>query len=183
MIILLVIQLKNSYDMIKFAANVEAMAIFLPKQVFKAKDDSDAQKDREKGNEFFKKGAFQKAFNHYSMAVMKAEYPDGATTSNNCESTTLAFALGNRSAASFHLKNYEEAIADIHFALSLNYPKKSKLKLYERLGKSHLALGEGMKAKMAFNICKQLTNDDVEALKNIEGLIHKANGCSQQKEM
>ena len=66
----------NAYDMVKFAANIDGMAIFLPKQIYKAKNDLEAQEEREKGNQFFKKGDFQNAFLKYSMAVMKAEYPD-----------------------------------------------------------------------------------------------------------
>ena len=88
--------------------------------------------------------------------------------------TLLAFALGNRSAASFHLKNYQESISDIHFALSLNYPKASKLKLYERLGRCHLAMKEKIKAKTAFNICRQLTTDQ-KIIKTIDSLLKEAN--------
>ena len=93
------------------------------------------------------------------------------------DTSTLAFALGNRSAASFHLKNYQESISDIHFALSLNYPKASKLKLYERLGRCHLAMEEGIKAKTAFNICRQLTTDE-KIIKNIDSLLKQANDNS-----
>ena len=89
-------------------------------------------------------------------------------------SPTLAFALGNRSAALFRLENYSEAITDIHFALSLNYPKASRSKLYERIGRCYLAKEDGIKAKTAFNICKQLLNEDEKAIKNIESLIEKA---------
>ena len=89
----------------------------------------------------------------------------------------MAFALGNRSAAFFHLENYIEAISDIHFALSLNYPKASKFKLYERLGKCHLALEDGIKAKTAFQICKACGNE--KTLKNIEALIEKANSLQR----
>ena len=92
----------------------------------------------------------------------------------------MAFALGNRSAAFFHLGNYIEAISDIHFALSLNYPKASKFKLYERLGKCHLALEDGIKAKTAFQICKACGNE--KNLENIEALIEKANSLQQQND-
>ena len=57
---------------------------------------------------------------------------------------------------------YQEAINDIQFALSLNYPKASKQKVYERLARCHLALEQGEKARTALMILKQLVKDSVE---------------------
>ena len=70
------LQLEKPYDIVKFAAYIEGMAIFLPKPFYAKKNNDEAQESREKGNEFFKKGDFKKAFFHYTIAVMKAEYPD-----------------------------------------------------------------------------------------------------------
>ena len=71
--------------MIKFASNVEGMAIFFPKEVFKGKNGKEAKEAREKGNLLFKKGEIQKAFVQYSMAVIKAVYPENSdvTVSEN----------------------------------------------------------------------------------------------------
>ena len=74
-------QLEKPYDIVKFAAYIEGMAIFLPKPFYARKNNDEAQESREKGNEFFKKGDFKKAFFHYTIAVMKAEYPDGNVNS------------------------------------------------------------------------------------------------------
>ena len=67
---------QNALAMIKFASGVEGMAIFLPKPVFKGKNASEAKEAKEKGNGFFKKGDVKNAFLQYSVAVIKAVYPD-----------------------------------------------------------------------------------------------------------
>ena len=45
---------------------------------------------------------------------------------------------------------------DINFALSLGYPAETRYKLYERLGKCHIKLGNPVKAKPALMIAAQL---------------------------
>ena len=77
---------------------------------------------------------------------------------------TLALSLGNRSACLFKMGDYELAIADINFALSLGYPEQTRYKLYDRLGKCHLKNGNPEKAKPSFLIASQLVckNDDIE---------------------
>ncbi len=47
-------------------------------------------------------------------------------------------ALANRSACSFHLGSYELAIADVHHALALNYPRGKRLKVLSKVA-AHLA--------------------------------------------
>ena len=68
----------DSLALIKFASNVEGMAIFLPKPFFKSKNMEEAKAAREKGNEMFKKGQIEKASMYYSVAVIKANYPEDA---------------------------------------------------------------------------------------------------------
>ena len=77
---------------------------------------------------------------------------------------TLALSLGNRSACLFKMGDYELAIADINFALSLGYPEQTRYKLYDRLGKCHLKNGNPAKAKPSFLIANQLVckSDDME---------------------
>ena len=60
--------------------------------------------------------------------------------------------------------DYELAIADINFALSLGYPEQTRYKLYDRLGKCHLKNGNPAKAKPSFLIASQLVckSDDIE---------------------
>lgn len=83
-ILLQMSQLQNDpFEMLKFAANIEGMAIFLPKPVYMAKNDLEASTAREKGNEFYKKGDLKMAFAQYSAAIIKANYPDACTSEVN----------------------------------------------------------------------------------------------------
>lgn len=68
--------------------------------------------------------------------------------------------MGNRSACLFSSGDFAEAAADINFALSLGYPAATRYKLYERLGRCHLKLGNALKARPAFVIVKQLLQGD-----------------------
>ena len=52
--------------------------------------------------------------------------------------------------------DYEHTIADINFALSLGYPEETRYKLYERLGKCQIKLGNPIKAKPSLLIAGQL---------------------------
>lgn len=150
-------QLTNDYERIQFASSIEGMVIFLPAPVFKPKSDQEANQARQQGNLHYKKGQVQKAFMHYSVAVIKSVYPKDELESS---STMLAYSLGNRSACLVRMEMYQEAIDDIQLALSLNYPKEDRHKLYERLGKAYMAIGETAKARGAFLILKELTQDE-----------------------
>ena len=149
-------QCKNDYDRIALASGVEGMVIFTPAPVFKPKSDAEAHEARLKGNALYKKGQDQKAYYAYSVAVIKSVYPDHDDSS----STMLAYSLANRSACLVRMEMYKEAIDDIQLALSLNYPKEDRHKLYERLGKAYLAIGETGKARAAFGIVKELTQNE-----------------------
>ena len=148
-------QLKSDLERIKFAASIEGMVIFLPCPVFKPKDDRIASEARERGNGEYRKGHVQKAFMHYSVAVINAQID-----SETSPSTMLAYSLGNRSACLFRMELYQEAIDDLQLALSLNYPNDARHKLYERLGRSYLAIEDLSRAKEAFKICQKLTGEE-----------------------
>ena len=68
----------------------------------------------------------------------------------------MALSLGNRSACLFQSGDYELAIADINFALSVGYPEDIKYKLYDRLGRCHMKNSNPIKAKPSFLIATQL---------------------------
>ena len=96
--------------------------------------------------------------------------------------TMLAFSLANRSACLLRMKFYPEAINDIQIALSLNYPRGSKHKLYERMARCHLALKQGDKAKLALTILKQLVkSDDTKSIENIDKLMQEVAVINEQK--
>lgn len=108
----------------------------------------------------------------------------------------LSLSLANRSACSFHLGCYEEAITDIHHALALKYPKSKKIKvflntlcsnislslyfqLYLRLCKCHLKLNQPSKARPILQIAKSLLEEkenqknDFEEILKIETVLEK----------
>lgn len=62
----------------------------------------------------------------------------------------------------FQSGDYELAIADINFALSLGYPEDIKYKLYDRLGRCHLKNGNPAKAKPSFLIANQLVSKCID---------------------
>lgn len=66
--------------------------------------------------------------------------------------TTLALALGNRSAALVHLKEYGTAVRDIQLALQSGYPENQKYKMYDRLGYCYQQLDDPARARSAYTI-------------------------------
>ena len=69
-------KVSDASALIKFASRVEGMVIFVPKPFFKTKNNSEAAAAKEKGNLNFKKGNLRQAFREYSVAVVKAKYPE-----------------------------------------------------------------------------------------------------------
>lgn len=149
-VLLQVSQQKSDLELVRYVASVEGMAFYSPRPFFPGKDSAMAEKERLVGNDHFKKANYAKAFMHYSVAVVKAKYPE------NTEDKTLAFAVGNRSACLFQMSDYQNAAADIQLALSLGYPAESRYKLYDRLGQCYMRMNRPDKAKGAFLVCKQL---------------------------
>ena len=45
--------------------------------IYKKKDEDLATKERLIGNDYFKKGKLNEAFNHYSLSIIKATYTSG----------------------------------------------------------------------------------------------------------
>ena len=82
----------------------------------------------------------------------------------------MALSLGNRSACLFQSGDYDLAISDINFALSVGYPEDIKYKLYDRLGRCHLKNCNPVKAKPSFLIATQLLSkcDDIDEKKKSE---------------
>lgn len=80
------------------------------------------------------------ALREYNMSIMSAE-PN---------SEDYAFALANRSAALYHLEEYNDSIRDIHRALANNYPNTKSYKLYEREIKCLKNIGKISEAKSKF---------------------------------
>ncbi|XP_020711899.2 SET and MYND domain-containing protein 4-like isoform X2 [Athalia rosae] len=84
------------------------------------------------GNKLFIGGWDYKAVVKYTESIAYATK----------SSEELALTYANRSAALFRIEKYQDCINDIDRALSLVYPDKLKIKLYERKGLCLTALGK-----------------------------------------
>ena len=103
----------------------------------------------------------------------------------------MALSLGNRSACLFQSGDYELAISDINFALSVGYPDDIKYKLYDRLGRCQLKNGNPVKAKPSFLIATQLISksNDIDDKKkdqlkhSLESLIKECENKIKSKDI
>jgi len=66
----------------------------------------------------------------------------------------LGLAFGNRSAALFHLGNYNASCTDIQLALQHKFPKQSEYKLYLRMSQCFIRLAQYKHAMKALGDCK-----------------------------
>ena len=71
----------DSLELFKYVAGLEGMGRFAPKPIHRPKDLKFSEEQRLEGNAAFKKGDFKTAFGHYSLAVMRAPYPDQGSSS------------------------------------------------------------------------------------------------------
>lgn len=105
---------------------------------------------RAAGNELFKSAQYRKAFDCYSQAVCHAPFP----AQDDYGSCVLALSFGNRSAALFHLKQFDHCLTDIDHALQAGVPASSLHKLLDRKGKCLLFLKRKQLAVEAFEEAK-----------------------------
>lgn len=83
----------------------------------------------------------------------------------------LSLAFGNRSAALFHMGQYQEANSDIKLALKHKYPKNLEYKLHQRQGQCLIRIGLYTEALQSLEKCEaalavglKLTEDKKEAI-------------------
>lgn len=89
-------------------------------QFYNAQKSSErSEQHRNNGNVYFKESKDIYAYQCYNMALLYAPV----------ESTSVALAYGNRSAALFRMKLFKESINDIQSAYQYNYPKDLAEKL------------------------------------------------------
>lgn len=69
----------------------------------------------------------------------------------------LAIIIANRSAALYHLQQYEFALMDIDIALSMNYPKELTFKVLDRKARCYLALKWNKEAILSFQLVNLIT--------------------------
>ncbi|XP_050535720.1 SET and MYND domain-containing protein 4-like [Daktulosphaira vitifoliae] len=137
-----------------------------------------AQDNRGLGNELFRLKEYLKSLNCYTKSIILSK--------NNTE--CYSFALANRSAALFHLKEYQLCLNDIHRALQFNYPTKLFYKLYERAGNAERLLGNSERAKNNYKKCLKfldkasISNDIKTKIKKcIEDNLEKCDGLIEHQ--
>uniref|UniRef100_A0A1B6J8P5 Protein-lysine N-methyltransferase SMYD4 n=2 Tax=Homalodisca liturata TaxID=320908 RepID=A0A1B6J8P5_9HEMI len=108
------------------------------------KSGESAKQLKEDGNRAFQADQFRVALELYSRAIIKQPQQ----SSSDKEELSVLFA--NRSAALYHLKEYEAALQDIQSAFDFNYPSHLYYKVYDRKSRCFLALQQLKSARGAF---------------------------------
>ncbi|XP_054271330.1 SET and MYND domain-containing protein 4 [Macrosteles quadrilineatus] len=103
-----------------------------------------AKKLKEDGNKAFQVDQFKVALALYSKAIIKQPQ----NSSNEKEELSVLFA--NRSAALYHIKEYDAALQDIKSALENNYPLNLQYKICDRKARCFLALNQLKSAQDSF---------------------------------
>ncbi|RWS28662.1 SET and MYND domain-containing protein (SMYD)-like protein [Leptotrombidium deliense] len=106
-----------------------------------AKCDTKSAELRKKGNELFAKKLFEDALDKYCEAIVYA-------TNTGPE---LCCAFANRSAALFHLKEYELCLKDIEHAIQFGYPTENREKLNNRLKLCEQQLSKNSRTENSVN--------------------------------
>ncbi|KAK7098630.1 hypothetical protein V1264_002883 [Littorina saxatilis] len=143
----------DDYERLQVVLGTEEVISHLPSQVEKrCKNLEQAESLRAKGNECFKSAKYAKALDYYSQAVRYAPHPSQDDSGSNM----LALCFGNRSAAFFHLKQFQCSLTDIDNAIQAGFPAGSLHKLLDRKGKCCLFLKRKQAAIEAFEEAKQV---------------------------
>lgn len=102
-----------------------------------------AKNIRLEGNDYFKSKLYEKAVITYTTSILRSQ-PG---------TESWSFALANRSAALYRIKDYANSLKDIDRALKSSYPVALAYKLYERAGRAECLLGRCDAAKRNFAEC------------------------------
>lgn len=97
---------------------------------------------RAQANVKFQNKDYVSALCEYNKSVMTAKI-DGQD---------YALALANRSAALYHLEEYDDCVRDVRRALAANYPNEMAYKLYDREIKCLQKMGKISQAKLKFDV-------------------------------
>lgn len=121
--------------------NYNLLPSFSPKNN-RRKSSAASEKHRNDGNRAFVQKDDMSAMYHYTRAIGFA-LPGGKE---------ISIAFANRSAVTYSLGDFADAVKDIDRALQGDYPDHLKFKLWERKGKAFLELGKFSEAKSSFEV-------------------------------
>ncbi|XP_041367336.1 SET and MYND domain-containing protein 4-like isoform X2 [Gigantopelta aegis] len=121
--------INNNYDRVNFILERNYLNLVPWLSVYFANCEKMNRKSREKsvyyrnaGNKLFQSMQYAAAVEAYNKSILFAPV----------SSSELGLALGNRSAALFHLEKIQDCLADINLALECQYPAESCYKLHLR---------------------------------------------------
>ncbi|XP_046393127.1 SET and MYND domain-containing protein 4-like isoform X2 [Ischnura elegans] len=117
-----------------------------------SKSVEESSKLRERGNEYFNQKKYNASLWLYNKSIELA--PEGEI---------LALAIGNRSAALFHLKCYEICVRDIKYAIEMGYPQNLQPKIYKRLGQCFMQMEQYANAIDAFRVAEKGYGDSISS--------------------
>ena len=124
--------LENSNILLGFDKYMNNSA-FVKQSKEREKSAEKARELRSEGNKYFRNKKFRDALRLFSRAVLVAPIHD--------ETSELAHAYANRSAALFHLNHFSDCLSDISLALEFGYPASQKHTLHLRKTLCYKALG------------------------------------------
>lgn len=142
-------KLKTNDDRIRFCFNLAAVHDIDIKPFFKGKSEKEALDKKEAGNRCFGRKNNLEALKLYSQAVVKAPVPSEESADPK-KMTMYAICLANRSAALYHLREYNYCVKDIDEALEHHYPKELKYKLYKRKARLLSHMKQHVEARDAY---------------------------------
>ncbi|KAF4521655.1 hypothetical protein B566_EDAN009388, partial [Ephemera danica] len=128
--------LENGEQRVAFVSRVLEQHTF-PSEVWREsnKDDQTALRCKEDGNKLFQKNEFPNALKLYSKSILHVTWTEQ-------DNETLSILLANRSAALYHLEQFDTCLSDIDYALQLGgYPRNLRYKcrtLQQRAKNWHL---------------------------------------------
>ncbi|KAI4487055.1 hypothetical protein M0802_012078 [Mischocyttarus mexicanus] len=146
--------LRTNAERVAFVLNYpEAYNLSFEIDNHEVKDGFKALRFKNIGNDYFGREDYRKALDSYSEAVLSAPLKEETTAAAAAD---LPVIFANRSAALYHLQEYEHSLNDIEEAIRLNYPKELRYKVEERRARCFLALRNNHKAIECFRSALQL---------------------------
>ena len=175
-------RLGTDEERVSFVLNLDCIHdVMAVKPCFRPKSASESNRLRNEGNRFYQKKRYQEALKAYSRSIVNAPLKS--------EGKELSLAFANISAVLFHLKEYTPCLQCVQQALSHDYPKELRYKLFDRQGKCYLELGQNCKALECLEKAKQALQESKldqkkkeTCAKDIEVGISKSQGTVTKRE-
>ncbi|XP_071104822.1 SET and MYND domain-containing protein 4-like isoform X1 [Haliotis cracherodii] len=118
---------------------------------------------RDDGNKYFQQKMYKRAIECYTKSIQHASMAEQQ------QNPAFALGLGNRSAALFHLKQYQACLGDITMALTCGCPQATADKLQMRKIHCLVNLGHGQEAQQVIRDLMKHLADHKDTEKKVKG--------------